>query len=353
LNYGLALSMLVHFVTDDPTKIPAIRAMLEPRYHVAPQLLGKGDAQIKDGVLMVDADLRKVDRVQQIRLVLQELSCISERLFVVHNQVRSMVAQAYALGATSVVSRPKEIIFQLAQIEAAAKAAQSDFAATSPEIADSAAAFASMFSAVRSDKPINISDAERATSQIINSISEKGLATWLDDVRRYHEGTFQHCLLVTGVAVGFALNIGFAGVDVKRLGIAATLHDIGKAHIPLLILDKPGSLDPGEEEIMRRHPVIGYDLLKGLPDISPEVLHGVKHHHEYLDGSGYPDGLKAPEISDLVRLLTISDIFAALIERRPYRPAMPRREAYKILCGMDGKLERSLVKAFRNVALVV
>ena len=171
-------------------------------------------------------------------------------------------------------------------------------------------------------------------------------------MRRYHEGTFQHCLLVTGVAVGFALDIGFASPDVKRLGMAATLHDIGKARIPLSILDKPGRLDPAEEEIMRRHPVIGYELLKDISGISPEILDGVRHHHEYLDGSGYPDALTAPEISDLVRLLTISDIFAALIESRPYRPPMSRQNAYKILCGMDGKLERSLVKAFRNVALV-
>jgi putative nucleotidyltransferase with HDIG domain len=345
--------MLVNFVTDEPTKIPAIRAMLEPRYHVIPQLLGGGDTQISsEGVLMVDADLRKVVRVEQIRFVLQDLS-IPEKLFVVQKHLHHMVAQAFALGATAVVSRPKEIIIKLAQIEVAEKAAQTDLAVTSPEIIDSAAAFASMFSAIRGGKPIALSDAEGATSQIISSITQNGLNAWLDDVRRYHEGTFQHCLLVTGVAVAFALDLGFPSLDVKRLGIAATLHDIGKARIPLLILDKPGRLDPGEEVIIRRHPIIGYELLKDLSDISPEILDGVRHHHEYLDGSGYPDALMAPEISDLVRLLTISDIFSALIESRPYKPPMPRQDAYKILCGMDGKLERSLVKAFRNVALVV
>jgi putative nucleotidyltransferase with HDIG domain len=175
--------------------------------------------------------------------------------------------------------------------------------------------------------------------------------TWLDEVRRYHEGTFQHCLLVTGVAAGFGLEIGFNSVDVARLGIAATLHDIGKARIPLAILDKPGRLDPAEDEIMRRHPEIGYDLLKDVSGMTPEILDGVRHHHEYLDGSGYPDGLTASKISDLVRLLTISDIFAALIEARPYRAPMPRHTAYQILCDMGGKLEGSLVKAFRNVAL--
>lgn len=342
--------MLVHFVTDEPNKIPAIRAMLEPRYHVVPRLLGGGDGQTaSNGVLMVDADLRKMARVEQIKIVLRQLSCLPEKLFVVPNHVRSLVAQAYALGATAVVSRPKEIVSKLTEI--AEKTPRSGVAAVSPEITNSATVFAAIFSALQAGKAIRFSDAEYATAQVIDSIARDGLSSWLDEVRRYHEGTFQHCLLVTGVAVGFAFDIGFADSDVKRLGVAATLHDIGKAHIPLSILDKPGSLDPGEDEIMRRHPVIGYELLKDIPGIGPEVLDGVRHHHEYLDGSGYPDGLTAPEISDLVRLLTISDIFAALIESRPYRPAMPRENAYKILCGMEGKLERSLVKAFRKVAL--
>jgi putative nucleotidyltransferase with HDIG domain len=343
--------MFVHFVTDEPNKIPAIRAMLEPRYRVVSELLGGGDTQIEsDCVLMVDADLRKMVRVEQVRLVLQQLSCIREKVFVVPDHVAVMVAQAYALGATAVVARPREIVFKLMQLEIAQK--NSDCANSAPETTNSAAALESMFSVLRLGKQIRISDAENVTSQIVDGVSQHGLTAWLDNVRRYHEGTFQHCLMVTGVAVAFALDMRFASQDVMRLGIAATLHDVGKVHIPKSILDKPGQLDPSEELIMRRHPMIGYQLLKDIPDISPEVLDGVKHHHEYLDGSGYPNALMAPGISDLVRLLTISDIFAALIESRPYRPTLTRQKAYRILCGMNGKLERSLIKAFRNVALV-
>ena len=260
-----------------------------------------------------------------------------------------MVAQAYALGATAVVRSSREMVLKLAQIEVAEKAAKGDSAVASPE--NAAAVFETMFAAIRNGKSIDLSEAENATSEIVNGIARDGLAAWLDNVRRYHEGTFQHCLLVTGVAVGFALDLRFSHADVKRLGMAATLHDIGKAHIPLSILDKPGRLEPLEEEIMKRHPVLGYEVLKDIPGISPEVLDGVRHHHEYLDGSGYPDALTAPKISDLVRLLTISDIFAALIEQRPYRHAMSRENAYKVLCGMEGKLEGSLLRAFRDVAL--
>jgi HD-GYP domain-containing protein (c-di-GMP phosphodiesterase class II) len=344
--------MLVYFVTDEPTKLPAIRAMLEPQHAVVPWVLdGDGTGIRSHGVLMVDIDLRQMARVDQVRFVMQELSGVPEKLFVVHNLSRSMVAQAYALGATAVISRPKEAVLKVAQIEEAEAAEENNAADPTPEMDEGVAAFASMFSNVRRGRPLKLVDAKHATSKIITRVGQDGLSTWLDEVRRYHEGTFQHCLLVTGVAVAFGLDVGFSGEDISRLGMAATLHDIGKARIPLSILDKPGRLDPEEEEIIRRHPAIGYDLLKGVSGISPEILDGVRHHHEYLDGSGYPDGLAGSQISDLVRLLTISDIFAALVESRPYRQPLARQDAYQILCGMEGKLEGALVKAFRKVAL--
>jgi putative nucleotidyltransferase with HDIG domain len=344
--------MLVCYLTDEPSKIPAIRALLEPHHHVVPGVLGDKVPFGSDGVLMVDADLRIVARVEQIRETLNDLQAVSEKLFVVQKHLHHMVAQAFALGATSVVRSTREIGPKLAQIEAAARASATTSGTVRSEIVDCARAFASMFSAINHDQSIDLSEAERATARVIVGIERDGLGAWLDDVRRYHEGTFQHCLLVTGIAVGFALEIGFTDLDIKRLGMAATLHDIGKAKIPLSILDKPDRLNSNEDEIMKRHPAIGHELLKDMPEISAEILDGVRHHHEYLDGTGYPDGLQAGHISDLVRLLTISDIFAALIESRPYRPPMARQDAYKILCDMDCKLEKPLVKAFRNVALV-
>jgi putative nucleotidyltransferase with HDIG domain len=343
--------MLVCYLTDEPGKIPAIRAALEPRFPIVPRVLGQEPIFAPSGVLMVDADLREGERVEQIKHVMSDLSAISEKLFVVHRHMHHLVAQAYALGATGVVHNVKQAASKLTQVEAAMRAAETGSEGEPAWMTDSGKAFAAMFSAIGNGRAIHLADAETVTTQIITSITQNGLNGWLDNVRKYHEGTFQHCLLVTGIAVAFALDIKFAPQDVKRLGMAATLHDIGKARIPLAILDKPGRLDPGEEDIMRQHPVIGYDLLKDIPGISSETLDAVKHHHEYLDGSGYPDALTAPQISDLVRLLTISDIFAALIESRPYRAAMPREDAYKILCDMDGRLETSLVKAFRRAAL--
>jgi HD-GYP domain-containing protein (c-di-GMP phosphodiesterase class II) len=128
-------------------------------------------------------------------------------------------------------------------------------------------------------------------------------------------------------------------------------HDIGKAKIPLAVLDKPGRLDDSERALIQTHPAAGFEVLQANSAISAEILDAVRHHHEFLDGSGYPDALCAESISDIVRILTISDIFAALIEHRTYKPTMPREKAYEILQGMHGKLEKPLVEVFRDVAL--
>ena len=134
---------------------------------------------------------------------------------------------------------------------------------------------------------------------------------------------------MTGLAVAFGQELGVSRADRQRLSFAGMLHDIGKARIPLAILEKPGRLDEAEMAVMKKHPQYGLDALGTVSGLSSEMLDMVVHHHEYLDGSGYPHGLLANEISDLVRMVTISDVFGALIERRSYKPPLSGDAAYE------------------------
>jgi putative nucleotidyltransferase with HDIG domain len=329
--------------------------MLEQRYAITSELLnGANIPRIDVASIVVAADLTVVENIAALKSVSGKLGRVTKRVFLINGKGRLSVVQAYALGATHVLSEPvnqNQLLAKLSDRNAP------PIAPDHPESGGQEAAFAgsasiaAMFSAVMNGSAIDVVNGRDAGRKIAESIAENGLSDWLSTVRRHHEGTYQHCLLVTGVAVDFGLSLGLSKADVERLYSAAMFHDIGKAKIPLAVLDKPGRLDDGERALIETHPAAGYDVLKGTSGISPEILDAVRHHHEYLDGSGYPDALCAESISDLVRVLTISDIFAALIEHRTYKPTMSREKAYEILLGMQGKLERPLVHAFRDVAL--
>ena len=138
--------------------------------------------------------------------------------------------------------------------------------------------------------------------------------------------------------------------DQQRLTRSALLHDIGKAQIPRAILQKPSRLTEGEMAIMRTHPSLGQLVLQRGGTFPEEVLSVARHHHEYLDGSGYPAGLRGAAIPDAVRIITICDIFGALIERRAYRAPMDPMHALQVLADMNDKLDGDLVRAFALTA---
>jgi putative nucleotidyltransferase with HDIG domain len=342
--------VLVLALTDGTAKLQNLRKALSPAHAVHALSSSEGRDIIDNASAVVfDLEIPSVENIERIQSELKILKRIKKRIFVVERASHISIAQAYSLGATNVIFDPSDVK-ELLQQRIAAPTMPGILGAGTPA-SISEIALASLFSSVSLGEGINLDDARRYADDVIASIRSHGLTMWLDRVRTHHQGTFQHCLLVTGTAIDFAMSLGFSAADVKRLGLAAALHDIGKASIPLAILDKPGKLDQNERALIEQHPSIGYDALKELSEIEPDVLQAVRHHHEFLDGSGYPDGLRAAQIPDLVRILTIADIFSALIELRSYRPPMPRQMAYDILCDMDGKLEMPLVRGFSDVAL--
>ncbi|MET4390211.1 putative nucleotidyltransferase with HDIG domain [Bradyrhizobium sp. F1.4.3] len=345
----------VHVLADSSDKLAGICSILEQQFAIAGERL---DAEAKLSqvpfAIVIRAELRDVDNIAAIKKRAAKLAKATKRIFLVDHPSHAGVSQAYALGATLVLPGPINKIKLLAALaDPAEPASASSSAAPQPDnaVETAATAIASMFTAVTLGEPLDVDGTKEAGRKIADRITEHGLSEWLTTVRRHHEGTYQHCLLVTGIAIDFGLSLGVGRTDLERLYSAAMFHDIGKAQIPLAILDKPGRLDAEERAMIETHPAAGYEFLKDHENISPEILDAVRHHHEYLDGSGYPDALCGESINDVVRILTISDIFAALIEHRHYKPTMPRTEAYNILCGIPGKLEKALVTSFKQVAL--
>jgi putative nucleotidyltransferase with HDIG domain len=183
------------------------------------------------------------------------------------------------------------------------------------------------------------------SSVVVHSLADTGLQDWIMAVREHHNSTYQHCLLVTGVLVGLGQALGMKPHDLRRLASGGLLHDIGKAAIPLSILDKPASLSADELKIMQRHPGIGAARLSQGPGVSEDLIRLVRDHHEYLDGSGYPNGIMDNNIPDPVRLLTIADVYAALIERRSYKVSLTSADAVAALEAMRGQIDMALLRA--------
>ncbi|MCJ2061151.1 HD domain-containing protein [Methylobacterium sp. J-088] len=264
-------------------------------------------------------------------------------LFLVHGNAARVEAQARVLGATA-TTRPQDLLGALdrmqPQIHVIPIAAR--------EQAVEARRFFEQF--LFAGRPITPAVADTGTELVARAVSESGICDWIRAVQLFDDATHQHCLLVAALAAAFSGMLGLCATDRHRLTKAALLHDVGKIHVRTAILNKPGKLAEAEMAVMRTHPAQGYAMLvdQGFED---EVLAVVRSHHEMLDGSGYPDGLKGEQIPDLVRLVTICDIYGALIERRPYRPSMTGERAYSILESMVGQLDGDLVRAFRPVAV--
>jgi diguanylate cyclase (GGDEF)-like protein len=161
----------------------------------------------------------------------------------------------------------------------------------------------------------------------------------------------EHINSVAELAIGVARQLALPTTEVNRIGIAAELHDVGKAAIPDAILDKPGPLDDDEWAFMRQHTLIGERIMLVAPSLAA-TAELVRSSHEAFDGSGYPDGLLAEDIPLGARIIAVCDAFDAMTATRTYRAAMEPKDAYAELRRCSGtQFDPSVVAAFCSLGL--
>jgi putative nucleotidyltransferase with HDIG domain len=307
--------------------------------------------------IVVDINLRSAESVQLVRNKLRtEAYRPLPRLFVLADALHHGSMQAWALGATDTIARPFDAPAILARIRSAFPDSEGYDAtdrgqALNIGVAAAHTVMVKMFEKLPAGVPLMLEDIVQAENKILKAIKHTSLREWLTTVGCHHTDSYRHCLFVTGFAVAFAQHLGMREDDQRRLARAALLHDVGKAFVPVAILDKPGVLNVEEMSAIREHPRLGYDALAEQGGFPPEMLDVILHHHEFLDGTGYPDGLSGNQISDIVRLTTIVDIHAALVEKRAYRLPFTHAKAFEVMEQMGSKLDQHLLQAFRPVAM--
>jgi putative two-component system response regulator len=194
--------------------------------------------------------------------------------------------------------------------------------------------------------------AKSATTPVVDEL-ESAEALYLALGRIVEAGdasTHGHCERLACYATALGTSCNLEGADLVALRRGAFLHDIGKIAIPDRVLLKPSRLTRREYELIKTHPVVGDELVRAFRSLDA-VRDIVRHHHERLDGLGYPDGLAGDEIPLLAQIVTIVDVYDALTMKRPYRRAMSRAAAFATMRGeaREGAYSTELVERFASL----
>jgi putative nucleotidyltransferase with HDIG domain len=347
----------VLLVTDDQSRSSDVSRLLAGK--LACDMVSLDASALHESIdhkaIIFDVDLSDPDTAQKVQAILPRGREDAARIFLTGRGSHHARVQAAAFGSAAVVPRPICPI----KLHTAIFGAPPESApiVVTPEVRATtivaAKTVANVFAAAKKDAPLDIKSMNTEGAMIDDAVMQGEINQWIAAVRQHHSYTYRHCMLVSGITAAFSQQLGIGTPCRRRLMRAALLHDIGKASIPVAILDKPDKLSEAELIVMRGHPALGRDFLMKHHSAEKEVIDIVYKHHEMLDGSGYPQGLKADKISDAVRIITICDIFAAMIEPRPYKKTMTKLDAYAEMEKMGGKLDRDLLRAFKTVALAL
>ncbi len=212
---------------------------------------------------------------------------------------------------------------------------------------DSKAAVVSMFEEVRMGRAVDVGGAQQLVEEISDSVARNpGAIISLARLKTADDYTYMHSVAVCAMMVALAKQLGLDDAQTRSLGTAGLLHDLGKVAMPTEVLNKPGKLTDAEFAIMKTHPTEGYKMLSASPGVDAVSMDVVLHHHEKIDGSGYPERLKGDQISLHAKMGAVCDVYDAITSNRPYKSGWDPAESLRKMAEWPGHFDPTVFQAF-------
>lgn len=212
---------------------------------------------------------------------------------------------------------------------------------------ESRKAVISMFQEARMGNAVDTTGAKALVEDIADSVARNaGALISLARLKNADDYTYMHSVAVCAMMVALARQLGLDEEQTRSAGLAGLMHDLGKAAMPLDVLNKPGKLSESEYEVIKTHPEKGHSMLQRGDEANAIVLDVCLHHHEKVDGSGYPKGLKGDEISLFAKMGAVCDVYDAITSNRPYKAGWDPAESLRKMAEWKGHFDLKVFQAF-------
>ena len=208
-------------------------------------------------------------------------------------------------------------------------------------------AITSMFNEARMGKAVNVENAISLVAEITSSVMHNtGALIGLARLKSKDDYTYMHSVAVCALMVSLTSQLDLSDEQIRESGLAGLLHDIGKMAIPLDILNNPGKLTEAEFAVVKEHPAAGHRMLLEGGAVGEIALEVCLHHHEKMDGSGYPDKLSSDTISMFARMGAVCDVYDAITSNRPYKQGWCPSESLRRMAEWEGHFDKKVFQAF-------